>query len=181
MIRIDTEAFSYASALKTIIWGNGLKIIGTEAFEYNVALNMTSLPEGLEIIGIRAFNSCGKGIKLTSLPNSVKKLDTQCFMSNTNVVIPRLGKVNSIGEKDENHPSQLAVLGHMCFGYGCDDRSITTIVIGPNITFEASNGSYGVFKESYRGVTDLIVYSNDSAITGADMFGREGVTVTLRA
>jgi len=101
-------------------------------------------------------------------------------MSDTNVVIPYLGKVNSLGEKDDNHPSQLQELGHMCFGYGCNDRSITTIVIGPNISLVASSGSYGIFYESYPGVTDLIVYSNDTTITGADMFHRNGVNVTLR-
>ena len=143
-------------------------------------MSITSLPEGLESLGTRVFSSCGKGIRLTSLPNSLKRIGTQCFISDTNVVIPYLGKVNSLGEKDDNHPSQLQELGYMCFGHGCTDRSITTIVIGPNISLIAISGSYGIFYDSYPGVTDLIVYSNDTSITGADMFHRNGVNVTLR-
>ena len=177
---IDFRAFNEASALKTIIWGTGLTRIEQEAFWKCSSLSITSLPEGLESLGTRVFSSCGKGIRLTSLPNSLKRIGTQCFISDTNVVIPYLGKVNSLGEKDDNHPSQLQELGHMCFGHGCTDRSITTIVIGPNISLIASSGSYGIFYESYPGVTDLIVYSNDTSITGADMFHRNGVNVTLR-
>lgn len=56
--------------LKSVILGEGLKVIADEAFLNCTALSNVSLPDGLTTIGTRAFGGCGALASL-SLPNTL--------------------------------------------------------------------------------------------------------------
>ncbi|MDR1584707.1 MAG: leucine-rich repeat protein [Prevotellaceae bacterium] len=94
---VEAGAFFQMNCLKEVILPNGLKQIGNYTFRYCAYLAKINLPDGLEVIGDRAFAMGTTGLLvLTSMPNTIKKIDQYAFYAQTSLGLTSLP--NSITE-----------------------------------------------------------------------------------
>lgn len=94
---IEDYAF-WASGLKKITFGNGLRSIGEGAFMYLDKLEEFQLPDSIETIGDWAFANC-KTLNTLDIPDSCKSIGTgafACCYKLDEVTVPRT--VEKIGE-----------------------------------------------------------------------------------
>ena len=93
----DNPAFNGCSKLKSVIIGNGVKIIPSYAFCYCSWLINITIPNSVTTIGSSSFRSCS-GLSSITIPSSVTNIGTDAFKycsGLTSIVIPN--SVISIG------------------------------------------------------------------------------------
>ncbi len=75
----NSYAFEGCVDLKTIVFNEGLKLIGKGAFKGCTSLETVELPNSLEIIGSTVFSE--SGLKQITLPEGVTTIGVQAFMN----------------------------------------------------------------------------------------------------
>ena len=143
LIYIGANAFASNTFLKTVVWGDNIKVIDSQAFNSNQSMIIDKLPNNIERLGDRTFNNNGRGFTVSSLPNSLKVIGTQCFMGNSHMTVQKFG-----GEG-----SSLEEIGYMAFNGIGKNSNITQIEIGKGIRLIGSYSdpkNYQTFWEAYN-------------------------------
>ena len=109
----NDTGFSESESLRTVIFPEGLKIIG--GFHSCPKLTEVILPESLEKIESHAFGEC-EAITSIRIPTSVKEMDGSCF-AGCNI---------AAYEVDENNPHYTAINGVIY------SKDLTTLVAFPS-------------------------------------------------
>lgn len=184
---IGRAAFQYCDKLEEMHLPETVTTIGYEAFYGNgtnlalgvLGLNLDHLPASLEYIGDRAFCNAGNRIVLKELPNTVKTIGTQAFMSCGNVSINHFG--------DEG--SALQQIGYQAFrSANTIAADVTEITINTGVVLKDGNNNtaYNTFGMGYPSVTSLRIgagcenkYGEDTAALIADLFEETGRNITV--
>ena len=75
---IGREAFSYRTALESVVLPSGVTSIGPSAFYYCTALKSVTIPYGVASIGANAFYNC-ESLASLSLPQSIASIGSMAF------------------------------------------------------------------------------------------------------
>ncbi len=120
--RIDEFAFSQATDLQTISFGEGLETIGVDAFYFCTSLSSVHLPASVRIIENSAFRAC-QGLTDLKLNEGLAIIEDGAFSGIGMSPMPDL-------------PDSLTVIGPATFdySYNLEDTEPYTLRIGPNIS-----------------------------------------------
>ena len=75
---IAREAFSYCTALQSVVLPSGVTSVGASAFYYCTALQSVTIPYGVTSIGSNAFYNC-EALTALSLPSSIESIGSMAF------------------------------------------------------------------------------------------------------
>lgn len=169
-IMIGNKAFYEDNTLENFYWNNSqVTRIGELAFAETDVLMMNELPATLEYIGIRAFLNAGPEVRISTLPNNLNKIPTQCFMGCSNVTI-------------STFPTRETAcsIGYSAF-HNCGN-GVTTIRIESPWALDAEGyANARPFYNGYKSVTSVWVYADFAAayITEEGMLDTEAISKAL--
>ena len=144
-----------AESLEEVTLPEGLTYLGNYAFFGAAKLKSITLPSTLTTIGLAAFDECA-GLTDITIPSNVKTIKEGAFGGTglTSVTIP--DKVETLGQgvfksctqlTSINIPKSVKSMGAEMFGY-CDALTCITFEPGSNLTYVATNGSWGLFTDT---------------------------------
>ena len=144
-----------AESLEEVTLPEGLTYLGNYAFFGAAKLKSITLPSTLTTIGLAAFDVCA-GLTDITIPSNVKTIKEGAFGGTglTSVTIP--DKVETLGQgvfksctqlTSINIPKSVKSMGAEMFGY-CDALTCITFEPGSNLTYVATNGSWGLFTDT---------------------------------
>jgi hypothetical protein len=112
---------------------------------------MDSLPATLEYVGIRAFLNAGPNVTISTLPDNLNKIPTQCFMGCPNIA------VSTFSARDT-----ACSIGYSAFQNG--GTGVTSIRIESPWTLETEGQTNArPFFNGYKSVTTVWVYADFAA------------------
>ena len=152
MTMIGGSAFYEDSALEDFYWNNSpVTRIGDSAFAETEVLRIDALPTTLEYVGIRAFLNAGPNVTISTLPDKLNKIPTQCFMGCSNIT------VSTFPARDT-----ACSIGYSAFQNG--GTGVTTIRIESPWTLETEGQTNArPFFNGYKSVTTVEVYAEFAA------------------
>ena len=144
-----------AESLEEVTLPEGLTYLGNYAFFGAAKLKSITLPSTLTTIGLAAFDECA-GLTDITIPSDVKTIKEGAFGGTglRSVTIP--DKVETLGQgvfedctqlTSINIPKSVKSMGAEMFGY-CDALTCITFEPGSNLTYVATNGSWGLFTDT---------------------------------
>lgn len=152
MTMIGGSAFYEDNALEHFYWNDSpVTRIGDSAFAETEVLRMSALPTTLEYVGIRAFLNAGPNVTISTLPDKLNKIPTQCFMGCSNITISTFPARDSA-----------CSIGYSAFQNG--GTGVTTIRIEAPWTLETEGQTNArPFFNGYKSVTTVQVYADFAA------------------
>ena len=163
---IENHAFYYLITLKQASKTPGhlsdsLKKINHNAFSGSTMvpgiLNLIELPPSLEFVGQQAFFNAGPNVTLSSLPDSLKQIDSYAFAHLPNI------KIEFFGSNDLN--KGLTFIGGQAF-YNSGTQ-VSAVYFRPSLRAEGAIGAMA-FEKYGQNLTTVYVYDNKESFEWLD-------------
>jgi hypothetical protein len=162
---INSQAFSFTSALKDINLPNSIEYIGDSAFYNSKVLNLTALPENLNYLGIGAFRQCST-LSLNRLPINLITIPTSCFADCPNIAISHFGNNGDLVDANDNN---IKYILPNAFANSGKNSGLSTLTLKGSVNFvgtQAFHEYFGTGTLNLNNYTELTFTDRLSSIFG---------------